>query len=211
MRRRRAPRPRVRPPGLRPGRGSTRPTPTCLLAGALAAAITGPAVAPAAAQTLLTQEEALALAFPAPAAVERHTAYLSPEQLEGARALAGDDVEIEQGIVTYYVGRRDGEPLGAAYFDAHRVRTKDEVVMVVVGSDDRIRRVDVLKFTEPPEYRAPEGWIDQLDGRRLDDALSVRGGLHNLAGATLTARAMARAARRVLALHAMIDPMGDGP
>lgn len=211
MRRRRASRHHARLPALRPGEASSSPrTQLCaiLLAGALGA--TGVA-SPTAAQTLLTQEEALALAFPAPATVERRTAYLSAGQLERARALAGDEVEIEQGIVTYYVGREDGEPLGAAYFDAHRVRTKNEVVMVVVGPDARIRRVDVLKFTEPPEYRAPDGWIDQLDGRRLDDALSVRAGLHNLTGATLTARALARAARRVLALHAVIEPLGDGP
>lgn len=211
MRRRRASRHHARLPALRPGEASSSlRTQLCaiLLAGALGA--TG-AASPAAAQTLLTQEEALALAFPAPATVERRTAYLSAGQLERARALAGDEVEIEQGIVTYYVGRQGGEPLGAAYFDAHRVRTKNEVVMVVVGPDARIRRVDVLKFTEPPEYRAPDGWIDQLDGRRLDDALSVRAGLHNLTGATLTARALARAARRVLALHAVIEPLGDGP
>ena len=161
-------------------------------------------------QTLLTQDEALALAFP-DAEVQRHTAYLSAAQLDDARERAGDDVEIDQGIVTYYVGRRAGEPAGVAYFDAHRVRTKNEVVMVVITPDARVRRVDVLKFTEPPEYRAPEGWIEQLEGRRLDASLSVRGDIHNITGATLTARALTRAVRRVLALHAVIEPLGARP
>lgn len=164
----------------------------------------------AASQTLLTQEEALELAFPA-AVVERRTAYLSDEQLVRARELAGDGVEVEQTIVSYYVGLRDGDPVGAAYFDVHRVRTKNEVVVVVVGLDARIQRVDVLKFTEPPEYGAPEGWIEQLEGRALDASLSTRGGIHNLTGATLTARALTRAARRVLALHAVIEPFGGRP
>ncbi len=173
-------------------------------------ALLGP-VAPAAAQTLLTQEEALALAFPAPVEVERKTAYLSEDQLHRARQLAGSDVPIEQGIVSYYVGSRDGRPVGVAYFDVHRVRTMEEVAMVVVTPDGRVERIDVLKFAEPPEYRAPEGWIDQIEGRRLDGELSLRGGVRNLTGATLTARALTRAARRVLALHVVIGSPGVTP
>lgn len=178
-----------------------------LWAAALLAAVWA-APAPTVGQTLLTQDEALALAFPAPSRVERETAYLTEDQLERARELAGEGVEIDQGIVTFYVGYRDGKASGVAYFDVHRVRTKNEVAMIVVDPDARIRRVDVLKFTEPPEYRAPEGWITQLEGHRLDEALSVRSGIRNLTGATLTARALTRAARRVLALHAVIDPLG---
>ncbi len=166
------------------------------------------APAPARGQTLLTQDEALALAFPAPATVERRTAYLTAADLERARALAGEGVEIESGVVTYYVGTRAGQPTGAAYFDVHRVRTKNEVVMVVVDPDHTIRRVDVLRFAEPPEYRAPEGWIAQLEGRGLDRDLSTRGAIHNLTGATLTARAITGATRRVLALHTVIAPLG---
>lgn len=160
------------------------------------------------AQTLMTQEEALAVAFPAPAEVERCTAFLTDAQLAEARRRAGDDVAIEQGIVTYYAARRQGRPAGVAYFDAHRVRTHEEVVMVVVTPEGRVARVDVLKFTEPPEYRAPEGWIAQFEGRPLDEDLSLRGGILNITGATLTARAMTRAVRRVLALHGVIDPFG---
>lgn len=162
----------------------------------------------ASAQVLMTQEEALALAFPAPTTVERKTAYLSDAQLERARELAGADVDIDQSIITYYVGYTDRRPIGVAYFDAHRVRTMEEVVMVVVDPDERVRRLDVLKFMEPPEYKAPDGWVAQIEGRPLEPELSLRGEIRNLTGATLTARALTRAARRVLALNAVIDPLG---
>lgn len=180
-----------------------------LLAGAALALAASLPVA-AVGQTLMTQEEALAAAFPAPAAVERRTAFLTDAQLERAGRLAGPGTKIEQSVVTYYVAARDGEPAGVAYFDAHRVRTLAEVVMVVVTPDGRVGRVDVLKFMEPPEYRAPAGWLEQLDGRPLDDDLSLKGGILNLTGATLTARAMVGAVRRVLALHAVIDPFAAG-
>ena len=162
------------------------------------------------AQTLMTQQEALELAFPGSTRVERKTAYLTEAQLSRARELAGADVEIDQAVVTYYVGYDDHGPSGVAYFDAHRVRTMAEVVMVVVSPDARVQRMDVVKFMEPPEYRAPAGWIDQVEGRGLDRELSLSGGVRTLTGATLTARALTRAARRVLALHAVIAPLEVG-
>lgn len=82
--------------------------------------------------------------------------------------------------------------------------------MVVVTPDALIERMDVLKFMEPSEYLAPDGWIAQIEGRRLDDELSLKGAVRNLTGATLTARALTRAARRVLALHAVIGPLEPG-
>lgn len=179
----------------------------------LAAALLGslPAADSAAAQVLMTQEEALALAFPTATRVDRQTAYLSEAQLRRARGLAGSGVELDQGIITYYIGYHDRRPIGVAYFDAHRVRTMTEVVMVVVTPDARIQRMDVVKFMEPPEYRAPDGWIEQIEGRPLDDELSLKGAVRNLTGATLTARALTRAARRVLALHAVIAPLEPAP
>ena len=166
---------------------------------------------PAAAQAVLTQDEALRLAFPGATAIERRTAYLSEAQMARARARAGKGVEVRQGVVTYYVGRRGSQPLGVAYFDAHRVRTLPEVLMVVVGTRGEAERIEVLKFAEPPEYRAPEGWLDQFDGRALGEGISLKRDIRNLTGATLTAGAVTGAVRRVLALHEAIAPLGAGP
>jgi len=156
------------------------------------------------AQTL-TQDEALALAFPG-ARIERRTAYLTEAQLARARGLAGEGVQVESEVVTYYVASADGRSVGVAYFDAHRVRTLPEVLMVVVGTDDRIRRIEVLRFQEPPDYRPPAGWLDRFRGRPLDRELSTRGSVPALTGATLTANAVTGAARRALALHQVIGP-----
>ena len=173
---------------------------------AVVVALLTAAATPAVAQTL-TQDEALRLAFPRGTSVERRTAYLDDEQLAQAEQLAGPDVEVTSGIITHYVGTRDGTPAGVAYFDAHRVRTLPEVLMIVVDNDARVRRVEVLTFHEPPEYRAPGGWLRQFEDRSLDRALSLRGGIVNMTGATLTSNAVTRAVRRVLALHQVIDPV----
>jgi hypothetical protein len=154
----------------------------------------------------MTQEQALRLAFPQAARVERRTAYLDESHLDQARALAGRDAEIASTVVSYYVGFDGDRVLGAAYFDAHRVRTLPEVLMIVVDPAGRLRRVDLIRFAEPPEYGPPVRWLAQFLGRVLDDDLSERRGIAGITGATLTTRAVTRAARRVLALHEVIDP-----
>lgn len=158
---------------------------------------------------VLSQDEALRMAFGEDAEIERRTAFLEPAEVERAAELAGSGVEVEEPLVTHYVARRDGEPVGVAYFDAHPVRTLTEVLMIVVGPDDRVERVEVLRFDEPQEYRPSGGWLDEFGGVRLSDG-SARD-VPNITGATLTSDAVEDAVRRSLALHEVIDPLGaDG-
>ena len=161
---------------------------------------------PATMQGQLSLDEALRVAFPPPATIERRTAFLTPEDLEAARTQAGPDVSMTQGVVTYYLAREQGRPVGVAYFDSHRVRTLNEVIMVVVAPPDRIRNIEVLRFAEPPEYHATEPWLEQFEGKALNPELSLKGSIANLTGATLTSNAIVRATRRVMALHGRIHP-----
>lgn len=170
----------------------------------LGAALVG--AVPGTLRAQLSLEEALSVAFPPPAEVERRTAFLSRETLDAARADAGPDAPVDQSVVTYYLGRRDGTPVGVAYFDSHRVRTLNEVLMIVVGLDDRVGRIEVLRFGEPPEYHPRQGWLAQFQGQALGPDLSLKGAIAAMTGATLTSNAVTRAVRRVLALHRRIRP-----
>lgn len=164
----------------------------------------------AAAQGGLTQQEALRLAFPEPAVVERRTAFLSAAQVAQVRALVGEEAGDLPSVVTYYLARRAGRVIGVAYFDSHRVRTLPEVLMFVVGPEGTIQRAEVVQFSEPPEYRPMPAWLAQLLGRPLTPEFSLKGDLRTMTGATLTSRAAVRAARRILALHAVIQPIPAG-
>jgi len=162
-------------------------------------------------QAQISLQEALSGAFPPPAAVERKTAFLDPEDLAAIRTAAGADAPVTQRVVSYYVATRDGKPLGVAYFDSHRVRTLNEVVMIVVepgdsAGNDRIRSIEVLRFAEPPEYHARGAWLNQFKGSTLSRNLSLKQSILNMTGATLTSNAIVRAARRVLAIHHRIKP-----
>ena len=162
-------------------------------------------VEPVFGRTFMTVAEALELVFPRADDVARSTAYLTKEQLARARDLAGPRVPVESALVGYYVARRDGKVLGTAYLDTHLVRTLPETVMIVVDPHGKVAWIEILGFKEPPDYLPPKPWIDQFPGRPLGPALSTKGAIRGITGATLTARAITAAVRRVLALHAVID------
>jgi hypothetical protein len=159
-------------------------------------------------QVLLTQDEALRLAFPEPATIERRTAFLEPSQIDSIADLAGS--KPAGTLVTYYVGRSADESLGVAYFDGHRVRTLPEVLMIVVTPGGRVERIEILRFSEPREYMAPGGWLDRFDEHRLDGDLENKNAVAGITGATLTSRAVTNAVRRALALHEILDPLSPG-
>jgi hypothetical protein len=166
-------------------------------------------VAPARAQARLTQQEALALAFPGADSVARRTAYLSEADLRRVQALAGPGSAPPPAVVSYYTAWHGRQPIGVAYFDVHRVRTEREVLMFVLDAGGMIRRVEVLAFAEPPEYAPPKGWLGQFAGLDSAAAPNVARRIAGITGASLTTRAAERAARRVLALHAVIRPFGN--
>lgn len=167
-----------------------------LLVAALAIAFPGVA-APVSARVLLAQKDALTIAFPGGVAPERRTAFLTDAQAKEAEGLARS--KLESRVWTYYVAGSTW-----AYFESHPVRTMNETIMVVVGADAKLRFVEILSFAEPEDYLAPRKWLKQFDGKPLGGELALRRGLRNIAGATLTAEAVARAVRRVLAVHKVI-------
>ena len=79
-----------------------------------------------------------------------------------------------------------------------------------VDSADAVAQVVVLAFLEPPEYQARPVWLEQFTARRLDDELSLKRGVRWVTGATLSARAVTAAVRRVLAIHTVMRDVQIG-
>ncbi len=155
------------------------------------------------ARVLMTQQQALALAFPPPAKVVRQTVFLTSAQLEEACRRSG--VSFDEQLVIRYVATDGTRVLGYAYFDTHRVRTMPATVMVVVTADGKVDRIEILAFDEPTDYFPKRRWIDQIHGRGLDEDLSLRGAIRPLSGASLTSRAILNASRKILAIHKVIE------
>lgn len=163
------------------------------------------ACAPAEARVLLSQKQALEVAFPEQKP-ERRTAYLTDEQVDAAQKQAR--AKIESKVWSYYVGTSSSGARTYAYFDSHVVRTMKETVMVVVGEEGEVRAVEILSFAEPDDYLPRRRWLDQLLGRKLDEELYVRRAVRNQTGATLTSQALTDGVRRVLAVHGLTREKG---
>jgi hypothetical protein len=149
----------------------------------------------------ISRDEALALAFPG-AGIRAERLFLTAAQQKRAAEESG--VDVPSPLIARYVATRDGEIVGRAYVDTSTVRTKKETLLISLDPAGRVRRVDVTAFLEPREYEAPEAWLRQYRERALTRDLEVNRGIRPIAGATLTARAVNEAVRRVMAIdHAL--------
>src|SRR5262245_53843313 len=169
-----------------------------------AALLAAAPVAPCFSKVFMTQEEALKLVFGDPNAAARQTAFLTDEQAREVERLA--ECKLSSRVVTYYAGKMKEGGDAFAYFDSHVVRTLPETVMVVVDAKETIARIDILSFSEPQDYLPKDRWMAQFTGQRLTDDLSLRRGIRPMTGATLSARAVVEASRRVLAIHRVVKP-----
>jgi electron transport complex protein RnfG len=151
--------------------------------------------------SLLTREEALALAYPG-AAFAAERIFLTAEQQKRAADSAG--VPVTSALIGRYVATKDGKPVGRAYVDTHTVRTKKETLLISLDAGGKLKRVDVTAFLEPREYQAPQPFLNQYGGRVLSDDLRLQRAIRPVAGATLTAHAITDAVRRVLAIDAVL-------
>jgi Na+-translocating ferredoxin:NAD+ oxidoreductase RnfG subunit len=151
------------------------------------------------ARLFMTQQQALATAFPAGTSVTRQALFLTPEQLSAAKKESG--LDFSDRMIVRYAGSTAAGVVGYAYFDTHRVRTMPETVMVVVDANGKVTRIEILSFDEPPDYFPRQRWIDQFKGRKLDKDLALNGAIRPISGASLTGRAIVNASRKVLALH----------
>ena len=153
---------------------------------------------PAASAVFHSRNEALALAFPNAERIERKTFALTDAQTREVEDRSR--ARLETRLVTFYIAHGADGPTGYALIDVHRVRALNEALMVVLGTDGAVRSLRLLAFHEPPEYRTPDRWLEQFEGRTSEDPLRVRGDVHGIAGATLSTHAVTLAVRRSLAL-----------
>ena len=85
-----------------------------------------------------------------------------------------------------------------------KVRTKRQALLIAMNSEGVLAGITVLGFAEPRNYLPRAKWFALFQGHRLDEQLRLRKGIDGVSGATLTSRATVAAARRALAVHAVL-------
>ncbi len=163
--------------------------------GVLVAAVL---LAPGAARAQLggKEEAAIRAVFPDSDRIEAKDVVLTDEMVRRIEALAR--ARVKDRLVTFYTARRGGEVSGYAVIHSHVVRTKRETLSIAFEPDGRIRKITVLAFLEPEEYKPSDRWLAQLQGKGASDRLAVGQDIAPITGATLTARGITEESRWLL-------------
>lgn len=140
--------------------------------------------------------DALRACFPDAERFDATDVILSDEMARKLDELAR--ARIPERMVTFYAARRGEAVLGYAVIQSHVVRTKRETLLLGFEPDGRLRRIAVLSFLEPPEYKPSERWLAQFSGKGSTDRLAVGDDLAPISGSTLSARGVAEQSRWLL-------------
>lgn len=134
--------------------------------------------------------------FPEAERIEAKDLLLTDDMVKRIEGLAR--ARVRERLVTFYTARRGGAVLGYAVIHSHVVRTKRETLSIAFAPDGTIRRITVLAFLEPDEYRPPDRWLAQFEGKGPADRLAAGHDVAAITGATLTARGVAEESRWLL-------------
>lgn len=151
------------------------------------------------------EEAAIRVAFPDAERIEVRDVLLTDEMVKRIEALAR--ARVKERLVTFYTARRGGVAVGYAVIHSHVVRTKRETLSIAFEADGRIRKIEVLAFLEPEEYRPPSRWLAQFRGKGPEDRLAMGQDIAPITGATLTARGIAEQSRWLL--HALREAVPE--
>jgi hypothetical protein len=157
---------------------------------------------PGEAKVFYTRPEALQLAFPQAERVETETFILGEKQVQQVQEIAR--TKLDSKLATFYVGIKEGKVLGYAFIDNHIVRTLPEALVVVLSPDGVVQKLHVLAFYEPLDYLPSERWLKQFAQKTAETAMRLGWDIHGIAGSTLTARAITKGVRKVLALYQVL-------
>ncbi len=153
-----------------------------------------------------TPEGVLKTLFPG-AEVEVKNIVITEEQKRRIEKLARSPLDTR--LISIYLVKVKGRVVAYGYVDTHRVRTHNESVLFVINPEGRMELVEVLSFNEPLEYMADKNWLALFKGMLHPEDARLGRKVPNMTGATLTARAITRAATRALAIWKVLFGGGN--
>lgn len=174
-----------------------------------AAALVFAGALPARAERLLTEEKALAEMLPGAESVEKVARAVTAEELAALKARLGGSLSADSKTspdpkeLVFHFGIKGGKRVSVAVFDAQP--GKWGVVGFVVGLDAATGKVTNMAVTTLSEKRgrpvALKSFLKQFFGKGKDDKFEVGKDVNAIAGATVSTKAAAFAARKAVAVY----------
>jgi thiamine biosynthesis lipoprotein len=150
------------------------------------------------ADVYLTEEQALKLAFPGADRIDKRLLALTASERDAIAAkLAGQD---PPRVFKLWIGRKGAAIVGYAVIDDVLGKSEPITYMLAVDEKLSVRSVEILAYRESRggEVRQPD-WRAQFAGKDATSALRVGKDIRNIAGATISCRALTDGVRRELA------------
>lgn len=151
-------------------------------------------------QVYLTKKEALAMAFPGAGSIEKERKWLSDAQKDTIAKISL--LEITENRFTFYVGKKDGKPMGYLLIDHIIGKSFPITFMTVLNVDGTVRDVEIMV------YREPRGWevkypsfMSQFFGM---NAGSDFRNINSITGATLSVRAITKGVKKAVSAYQVL-------
>ena len=147
----------------------------------------------------LDKPDALAQVFPEADQVVELRHLLSKDELK--RIEARMDRRLEEGGFYLYVGLAAGKPIGYAAIVSHIGKVKPITHIVGVTPAGEVSEVAVMIYRESHgDEVADRRFMAQYRGKTLEDPIRIDRDIINIAGATLSGRAICNGVRKALAV-----------
>lgn len=151
-------------------------------------------------QVYLTKKEALEIAFPGADAIDKERKWLTDEQKTAIAKLSL--LEISENRFNFYVGKKDGKPMGYMLIDHIVGKSFPITFMTVLNVDGTVRDVEILVYREPRgwEVRFPS-FMSQFFGM---NAGSDFRDINSITGATLSVRAITKGVKKAVSAYKVL-------
>jgi electron transport complex protein RnfG len=136
--------------------------------------------------------------------VESQNIILTQEQTQQLAKASLQKIDTK--LYRLYIAKNESKTLGYGVLLNKKVRTKTAIALYLIGTDFKIKSIEIVAFNEPIEYLPTKTWLDGFDNKSAADTLRLNQDIPTVSGATLSARAVTDGAREAIALVNIVKP-----
>ncbi len=146
---------------------------------------------------LIHPEKVMKEIFP-DAKIEKKNILITKDKAKKIEQISS--IRLKSKIFKIYIARKDNKVIGYGLLHMHRVRTRNEAVLITFTPDCKVLDVEIIAFYEPPEYIPDKDWLGLFKEKTVNDSLRLREDIPNITGATLSAQAVTKAVKQAVAV-----------